>query len=131
VLVLLTGSALGGSPSWAAPPVVVFKVGDQGQRFVIEDQTHLTISDFCAAKSRREKCRARVAIEQAHANVKALDDRTPRPGGINPGSILCKKAGGDVLIGFDVDQDEMTFCEFTDGSMVATDSLVYYALNKK
>jgi putative hemolysin len=47
-------------------------------------------------------------------------------GTANPGTLICKKIGGEVVMGYDQEQNENSFCRFSDSSLVDSGSLTWF-----
>ena len=49
-------------------------------------------------------------------------------GGANPGAIVCREAlKGNVVLGTDLKNNQQTFCQFKDGSVIDSGAIFYYA----
>jgi hypothetical protein len=48
-------------------------------------------------------------------------------GGKNPGAVLCHEMRGNVVFALDNEDNESTFCQFTDESLIDNGSLAYFA----
>lgn len=60
------------------------------------------------------------------ASVKAIEKEIS--GGMNPGALVCKKLKGKVILGFDLKENQNSFCRFDDGSLIDNGTLVHYGM---
>ena len=90
--------------------------------FVHVPGRRLTISRGCRRSEGEFACLAYSSIESA----RTVRFQPPLDGGANPGSLLCRKIGGNVVIGRDSERNENSFCRFKDGSLVDNGTLFYH-----
>jgi hypothetical protein len=81
-------------------------VGDQ--RVELDHRTLLSAG--CRTGPGKPTCDA------ARALARATTRGIARPGGANPGAIICERVGGEVVIARHAAGDEDALCEFADGS---------------
>ncbi len=85
------------------------------------------ISKNCSEKT---QCLALNEIKKSK-NLKKLAKKINLDGGKNLGTSLCKELSGIVLYSFSkIDESESTFCQFSDQSLIDTQSLQYVVLKK-
>lgn len=84
------------------------------------------------AKLEFRKADGKVLVAKCQVSCEALRvlkrkspayEHAPSEGDANPAAVFCKKQGGLVVTGTDKAQNENSFCEFRDGSLISTASL--------
>lgn len=88
--------------------------------FIQYENPTLTISANCLEIEKKVGCQATEAYKKAK---KIKLDSHALAGGRNPGSVNCKSLGGKIIIAVDVQKDERSVCQFTDGSLIDCGSL--------
>lgn len=90
-----------------------FFEGKQEYVFDFDKNNHLILSKEC-----NKKCQAYLSLK------KVTKGKVLRDGGANPGAIICvEQLGGKVKTLTDKEQDQSSFCEFEDKSLVGLGSL--------
>lgn len=113
--------------AWSADELTkdTFVFEGKSREFINIPSEHLTISQNCLDKIKKEivwNC-------EAHASLaKATLFGVPKTRGINKGAFVCKNNfQGRVIIGRDQNNNENSFCEFKDGSIIDNGTLSHYA----
>ena len=78
-------------------------------------------SSFCIENGRKS-CEAIIlstAAKQKNVNLQPDDLK----GGKNPGSVICNKLGGTVMIATLANGSQMTFCKASDASLIDCNAL--------
>src|SRR5206468_3788884 len=91
------------------------------ERVRVVEAGGLVVSEGCVLEG-GSSCKAIDALERARERGSNLDPRR-LSGGVNPGSILCARLGGQVAIGEDAERNQNAFCVFEDHSMISCSSL--------
>lgn len=103
---------------------VSYFFGDTPHAFVRNSEKGFTVSKHCGENLEGAKCLAAVKLKQVNMNALTSADLE---GGKNPGSVLCRKSlKAKVLFGKDLDGNVSSFCAFEDGTMLSSDTLVYW-----
>jgi len=100
-----------------------WKIAGEHVLFVQFKKKPLLISKGCESES--NNCLASKAIREVRFdNLKSGD----LIGGKNPGSVLCHKIDkAKIIFGVDTKNRMNSFCQFDDGSLVSSDSLLSYS----
>ncbi len=94
--------------------------GKQYQLYV-DAQAGIIISKSCHKKNNKYNCDAFKALKKASfKNVNIT-------GGANPGAVMCRPLGGQVVLARDEKKNETTYCQFPDGSLIANGSITFHA----
>ena len=91
--------------------------------FIYIAKSRLRLSSECLKKNDLS-CAAYAATQKA--SLKAVKDKLAAQA--EPGSMICRQLGGQVLLARNEKKDELTFCRFTDGSLVSGGTLQYYGM---
>src|SRR4051812_37127293 len=84
-----------------------YKVSDQSEAFVEFPKDFLLISKSCVGQGNQLNCQAYLASKKVtFKGTKPSDFKHGTPAG----SVLCKKAGGKNVKGFDASANERGFC---------------------
>ena len=106
----------------AQAETVFFSVDGKKTEFYRDAGRHFMISKDCVKKGDALRCDAYQALSKASLRGQTLK------GGANPGAVICSRGlGRDVVVGKDEQENENSFCRFSDGSLVSSGSLTYYA----
>jgi len=102
----------------------IYYFGKIPHHFIVNQTSGVTISNKCDSVKIPDKCLASKKLIEA--NILLLDEKDRR-GGKNPGSVMCKKLlKGKVRFGKDREGNTSTFCAFSDGSMVSSDTVTFW-----
>jgi|GEM_PF-6096105 len=110
-----------------------FQVQGKNHRFLSIKDRFITITSSCGEaflnNQTQIKCLALQALNKVSLDQISEDDLL---GGKNPGSVLCKKSlKATVVFGLDLQGNTTSFCAFTDGTMVSSDTLSFYGEKNK
>ena len=106
-----------------APKDLEYRVEKNLMKFYNTFEGHLLVSKNCTLAS-PENCEATKVLKSiSYASLK-----NKIYGDVNPGAVFCNQVGGKEQLGVDKDQNENMFCRFSDNSLVACSSLLYFAL---
>ena len=97
-----------------------FRINDQEVEFKADEGASLLLSASCVKASGGYDCAAFRARRKA--SLRAVTSRLI--GGANPGAVICRGLGAEVVNGRDSSGNENSFCRFSDGSMISSGSLV-------
>ena len=107
---------------YAEGPIIKFRHRGLVQLFV--DKTKdMMISDSCRRRGDRFNCHAYNALKLASMDAVShyIDS------GVEPGAAICYYLlEANPVTGFDSDENEISFCEFEDGSLVDNATVFYY-----
>lgn len=108
---------LGATPAWSNTEKI-FQLENR-QVTMVEMNDHLLFSQNCfKGKSLRKSCQA-FAVTKKTGKLGKLKFS----GGENPGALICKKVGGEVVWAKDAGQNQNTLCQFKDETFISTGSL--------
>lgn len=105
-------------PCLAADETIHYRIDGSQTAFVRLEKDDFLISKACAISD----CAARKELNRASTIGLNLS------GGANPGAKICRKISGDVVIGLDTAENQVSFCRFSDGSMISSGSVYSAAL---
>ena len=110
--------------STTSPSTQIYRFKEGHIIFHVLKSERLKISKTCSVNSKLDsKCEALKSIELVKQTK--LSGHELR-GGKNPGAVLCKKTlRGKVVFGENRFGGKTSFCKFSDGSLLANDSLLY------
>jgi len=101
---------------------VTYRIEKKNVKFTQFAETQMMISKDCDANS-PNSCEAMKVLNQISFSFL----KSKIKGDVNPGAVLCKEVGGKEQLGVDKDQNEDTFCKFSDGSQVSCNALFLYS----
>ena len=110
-----------GASAWQE---IKYHISEHDVDFVSDSGKHLTLSKQCL-KGAELFCLAFESTKKA--SLKSIYGRLQ--GGVNPGAVICRGVGGQVIVGVDSEKNENSFCLFSDRSLIDNGSLVYFGSN--
>ncbi len=98
--------------------------GGKKVEFITRESQALTLSASCInTKSKELECEAFSILK----TIKLSQIEKDQERGSNPGLLLCESIKQKVIFGLDQERNQNVFCQFSDGSIVDSGTLHYYA----
>ncbi len=99
-----------------------YKINKKVINFIYDRDAKILADENCFIQ--KEKCQALQALKIA--SFKGLEKHFKN--GANRGAVACqRRLKGLVMIAYDRNGNEETFCKFKDGSLLASDSIWFHA----
>lgn len=125
---LLISVFLFSTSSYGQTDTTLFKISGESLKFYNYPELRITVSKPCDEASKNNLCKDLEFLKIITLSQAGLKGT----GGINPASVICKKLlKGNVVIGFDPNNNENSFCRLKDNFYIDSGTLTYYALKNE
>lgn len=116
------------STTLQAADTSIFEIKGEKVTFHNYPKARVTISKECKSLDANSLCKELQFLKEVSLSRAGLKGT----GGVNPSSVICTKTlGGEVIIGYDKNKNENSFCLTKDGLYVDGGTITYYALQNE
>ncbi len=97
--------------------------------FIFDKNAKIRISQNCLRKKQKKyNC---IAFKKIKESTRQGIDQKYFKGGANPGAVICRrKLKGTVVLGYDANKNQNTFCKFKDNSYLSSGTITYHSQKK-